>query len=199
MDILLVHTEAGRDDLAQRAFEAAGHVVHRCHEHEPHEVPCRGLEAQCPLTEGIDVVVDVRSVRSHGLEGPEDGALCALQSRVPVVVADPWGDHPLAGLHDVVRTVAGSSMSGLVRAAEETAADASPAHGRAASRAVQRPGMDERIAVNVFRRRGILDAVVVVPPATSPVERHDLADRVRSGLRSYDRTAVTIEVTFAER
>lgn len=72
----------------------------------------------------------------------------------------------------------------------------SPRHRRAAARAIHRPGLDERVIVEVFEHRGQLDVTVTVPPETPPSLRSWIRHRVHAGLRHYDRSVGRIAMTI---
>jgi hypothetical protein len=94
LDVLVIESRrrAGRE--ADDALAAAGHRIHRCYEDGSDEFPCRGLvqPGACPLDEGVDVALLVRSRPDPRPTPHESAVTCALRAQVPLVEV---GDHPL--------------------------------------------------------------------------------------------------------
>jgi hypothetical protein len=94
LDVLVIESRrrAGRE--ADDALAAAGHRIHRCYEDDAGEFPCRGLldPGSCPLDQGVDVALLVRSRPDPRPTPHESAVTCALRARVPLVEV---GDHPL--------------------------------------------------------------------------------------------------------
>ncbi|MEM9033883.1 MAG: hypothetical protein AAGA99_15120 [Actinomycetota bacterium] len=86
----------------------------------------------------------------------------------------------------------------LERQMEPVPGEASPAHGRAAARAIHRADIDERVVVDVFRHHRYLEAVVAIPNDTRPSVRAWIRQRIHAGLRQYDRDATLITVTLTD-
>lgn len=91
MKVLLLESEPGAARYVERSLTAAGHGVVRCHEPGLPTFPCAGLvdpEGRCPLDDP-EVAVAV-TVRAHVRPTPspgEDGVVCAIRRKVPVVAA----------------------------------------------------------------------------------------------------------------
>ena len=97
LDVLVLESHPHAGDEAVARLEAAGHAVHRCHEAGSSDsFPCAGLTdaATCPLTDGVDVAVDVRGAGAADATAFEDGVGCALRAGVPVVEVGTGGDSP---------------------------------------------------------------------------------------------------------
>nr|SBP00003.1 hypothetical protein BN4615_P9519 [Nonomuraea gerenzanensis] len=94
-------TESERAAAAVPAalLAAEGHELAFCHGADDGGAPCAGLAAgrRCPLSEGgVDLVVDVRPAPGR-LTLREAGVLCALRSRVPLLVAGPTPEDTALG------------------------------------------------------------------------------------------------------
>lgn len=85
MRILVVEDTVGESIETILDLVDAGHRVVRCQPVGGEVDPCAGLHGsgECPLTEPVDVVVDVHS--GDDFELRELGALCAARSGTPVV------------------------------------------------------------------------------------------------------------------
>lgn len=97
MRVLVLESDPRAATVAGQAVEAAGHEVVRCFAPGVGAFPCRALEvgAMCPVDEGVDVALLVRSRPWPKPTALERGGICALRARVPLVVAghhglDPW-------------------------------------------------------------------------------------------------------------
>lgn len=97
---LVVGTDDWATDQAAGTLRRSGMTVLRCHEPGAPPFPCNAfIEGRvCPLDAGFDVVVTVRARSSRLAEPGEMGAICALRSGRPLVVAGVTSDSPFAGL-----------------------------------------------------------------------------------------------------
>lgn len=98
MRTLVVESMPGCGTDVVEALGAAGHQIARCHAPGADTFPCAALITGCPLDEpeGIDVVVDARTLTELDPTASEAGVTCALRRGVPVVVLgddvlDPFG------------------------------------------------------------------------------------------------------------
>lgn len=200
MRVLVLEAEAGAATEAVAELEASGHAVVRCHEPGAPAFPCVGLEqvGGCPLDgEGVDVALTVRSRGSDTPSPSEDGVVCALRARVPVLVAGGGAPNPYA-------TLGGTEVAatGLANAIAEVVRDARPEHSRIALEALlaslaangaTRDGANAR----VWRTRSGLHAVLELDESI-PTKVHDIvAVRVTGALRGYDPRAAQIDVSVA--
>ena len=126
----------------------AGHDVVRCHAEGAPAFPCSGLAgAGCPVEDGVDVAVTVRTHPRSTPAPTEDGVICALRRRVPVVVAGRTLFQPFSGFDVTEVDVDGD----IVAVVEGVATDRRPQH-----EAVARPLLEEvlaRVAGSRGRRR----------------------------------------------
>src|SRR4051794_23273845 len=91
LNVLLVesHARAGERHLAE--LEAAGHHVLRCHGPRESSFPCAGIRDAdaCPLEQGIDIALVVRSHVAPIPTALEDGVSCAIRAGLPIVEDGP--------------------------------------------------------------------------------------------------------------
>ncbi len=164
---LVVETDVGAADDAIARLEAAGHEVARCHDRgERHPFPCAGLSAPgaCPLDgSGVDVALSVRARPMPTPAALEDGGVCALRARVPLVVTGQTVWNPF------VRLPGATVAHGDVVAACETVAT-SP---------VERDGEIAREALrSSLARLGVGDAARAVADAVVTRSRAGLHIRI---------------------
>jgi hypothetical protein len=199
MRILLTETIADAGRRAEDALAAAGHQVLRFHEPGAASFPSAGLDGSgFPLESGVDVAV---TVRAHPRSTPapnEDGVICALRRRVPVVVAGRTLFQPFTGFD--VTAVAEDAV--LVGAVVSVAAARRPGHeavaAAEATEVLERAGVTGEPSVVVRRSSLGLDVVLLVPAATPPAARANATVRVTGALREYDRAAAHIDVSVVE-
>jgi hypothetical protein len=201
MRVLVVGTLPGAVERASETLRDAGHEVVCCHDGDDAAFPCRGLRGDdCPLDgPGVDVVV---SARDHAWPTPstyEDGAVCALRHRVPMVVHGVTSGHPfdewVSGesrsdqeLPAVVEAVARAPMSGHTDFTRSTARQVLETAG------LPTDGLDAA----VVRRDGRLRVTLTLPAGAEAAESSVTA-KVLGGLRRYDRHARGIDLGFAPR
>jgi hypothetical protein len=109
LDVLVVGSDPGATEEAERNLAQHGHRVHRCHEPGADPFPCVGLAdpAACPLDQSIDVTLLVRRGVHPRPMATEDGVRCAIRAGVPIVEDgsdfydpfDPWIARRV-GAHD---------------------------------------------------------------------------------------------------
>jgi hypothetical protein len=186
----------GRDPLAAGVVDAlqrAGHRVHVCLEGSDDD-GCRQLvDASCPLeTAPVDVAVEVGAPPVASLD---NGALCAVRRRIPLVLADAPVGHPLE-----VWAARATTAPGVVTAVADVMERPLPDHSEAARRALLHElrghGRASDVAtVEVFRRPGRLLVRLTHVPALSRTEAERLATHVAQAVRGYDRWAPKVDVT----
>jgi hypothetical protein len=200
MRVLVVGTVPSAIEAAVTQIVDAGHEVARCHESGEGAFPCAALSEgrACPL-EGtpVDVAVTVRD-RAWPRPSPfEDGAICALRRRIPLVVAGSTALQPFERWSS--RTL--EDGSDLVAACEEAAAAPLPEHGevarQAATQVITAPGLHGDVEATVWRRRGALQVEITVPAGGADLTTK-VAARVTGALREFDGFATAINVTVAE-
>jgi hypothetical protein len=195
MEVLVVESEPGAADAAVAALEAADHRVLRCHEQGADPFPCRGLEpGDCPLDRRtVQVVLDVRG-RTSPRPGPlEDGVVCGLRRRLPVVVAgtsaiNPFARFPVvdAGRQDVV--------AACERAVNGPRADHQAVADGALRDTLGRAGHEQPGSSSVRLTSTGLQVTLHLPEDTDARTRGMAAVRVMGALRRFDRHAGSIDV-----
>jgi hypothetical protein len=197
--VLVTEDERGAAQAAEAELRAAGHEVVRCVAPGEAEFPCAGLRSldECPLRSGnVDVTLAVRAGASAVPARSEDGVLCSIRHRVPVVLAgegalDPFDDWEAAAVADA---------DDVVWACERTVAQPLRAHSEIAANAVadvlRMHGVEESALVSVRRHAGGLQVRVRVPEVSRKV-RQLIGVRIVGALRAYDPEASGIDVSFA--
>ena len=98
MRVLISEANPKSADAVAAELRAAGHEVVRCHAEGAPVFPCSGLAGiGCPVDDGVDVAVTVRAHPRSTPSPTEDGVICALRRRVPVVVAGSTLFQPFSG------------------------------------------------------------------------------------------------------
>jgi hypothetical protein len=201
LNVMVLESESGAADEAKRELAEAGHVVLQCHDSDSPAFPCRGLvdAATCPLqSHVVDVALAVRlGVASQPLPA-EDGARCALMSRVPLVVAGAAVLDPYAGFETRVL----DRTCDVVAAVEEAAVAELPEHARRAEAVIATTVSaypSEAPRVSVVRRDGGLRVHVDGLDHWTPAEQQAAIVRIAGALRAYDRSARTIDIAFGTR
>lgn len=198
MHILLVEAVTPRATEAARALTGAGHTVHTCHAANDTDATCLAVHGKpCPLeTAPIDAVVTVRPVVSRPTP-LEDGVLCGVRRKVPVVVGgslahDPW--H-----HWEAVSWPGTDLADAVESALRRPL---PEHSEIATIAL-RTSLDpanawqSRANAFVHRRDGGI-RVTVQPDGPIAKETFQRASvRICQALRAHDPWASTIDVSQA--
>lgn len=197
LDILLIESSPHAADLAAADLAAAGHRVHRCHDHDSRGFPCVGVAepGACPLDDPVDVALIVRprvSPRPTPLEG---GVSCALRVGVPIVeqgpeVLDPFapwvsrrvspGDDLSAALSEAVHD-GFAPLRELIRTRIAPLTSALGVHPATVGCRIERAGTS-------------LDVHLDLPSAASPALSQALAVRVLDAVRSMGRTAGNVDV-----
>jgi hypothetical protein len=196
--VLVLESERGAADTAIGELRDAGHEVLRCHEPGAPAFPCRALtHDDCPVRRvPVDVALTVRS-RPRSQPAPlEDGVSCALERRIPLVVA---GTAVLDPYRDYATEVLGRT-TGVVDACRRAADAPLARHGEVALGAITtvlaRHGSTLRPVVEVRRRVGGLHVEV---HGTDRLERPVAAMasvRAIGALRALDPDARAIDVSF---
>jgi len=134
---LVVGTDDWAADQAAGALRRGGATVLRCHEPGEPAFPCNAFipGRVCPLTQGFDVAVTARARSSRSTEPGEVGAVCALRTGHPLVVAGVTASNPFATVAvtevgeagDLV-TACRAAVGAEVAPASEPVIDLRPAH-----------------------------------------------------------------------
>ena len=201
LNVLLIESEPGAAVVAQSELEAAGHIVHRCHEPAANAFPCNAIAEgrRCPLeTASIDVALDVRRRPRSEPTVYEDGVSCALHHHVPTVVAGPAALSPFDGYatatlnrtYDVVETCEAAAHAPLPR---HTAAATAALHKVMADR-----GITADVEVTVRRSHGSLVVSVTGSSELDQPGRSMAAVRMCAALREIDTHSRGIDVVFGE-
>lgn len=196
MEVLVVESEPGAAAIAIAQLKAGGHQVKRCHEPGARAFPCAGLDpGHCPLEDdAIDVALTVRA-RTRPRPSPlEDGVICALRRRAPVVVAgrttlNPFAPYPV--------TIAGVDV---VEACERAATGPQLEHEGVGTRVLEetlaRAGLPtEAGRVLVHRSGSGLRITLSFPAETSKKVREIASVRVAGAVRAFDPHAPRIDIS----
>jgi hypothetical protein len=187
-DVLLLESHPHVADQAAIDLAAAGHRIHRCHEQGQQRSLCAALQegGHCPIDDGIDVAVLVRSPLVPLPTYLEDGATCAHRAGIPIVEQgpaelDPWARWIAA------RVDADSRELALVTAGVAREVD-TPAHAaiqRVLAPLLRSAGMDERAIDCRLERSGANVSVhVTLPSPADRALRSAIGVRVLDGLRA---------------
>lgn len=196
LNILVLESEPGAGANAASQLTAEGHRVHRCHEGAT-AFPCSSLSNDgCPLeTATIDVALTVRSRDGADASAFEDGVSCALQHRVPLVVAGATSDHPYGAFASCVVSSEQDLPSVVTGAARGQLVEHEVLATQAAREVLARRGFDGiDLHVDARRNRGGVHVVIDVPTEVDQSTRSMVGVRVQSALGRYDRHARTIDV-----
>jgi hypothetical protein len=117
--VLTVGTDEWATDQVAAALARAGHEVLRCHESGEPSRPCNALVdgRTCPLDAQPDVVVSMRARPDASATPGEFGAICALRSGTPLVVAGMTSMNPFAAWASRVVGPGGDAVSACEDAA----------------------------------------------------------------------------------
>jgi hypothetical protein len=204
MRVLVVGTSTGAVEHTSDVLRDAGHEVAQCHRAGDAAFPCRGLSGDaCPLEgPGVDVVVTARNRRANDgmwlMPAPlEDGAVCALRRRIPMVV------HGLTSMHPFTEWAAATSHADdeLLAVVEEVARMPMQAHSdlarETARQVLQTSGLPvEGLDAAVRRIDGRLRVMLTLPPGAESGETSVTA-KVLGTLRSFDPGARGIDLGYA--
>lgn len=199
LNIMVLENEPDAAAVATNELRAAGHTVLTCHESGGAAFPCRGVAhaSNCPLrSHDVDVALVVRSPNHAQPTLREDGARCALVQRVPLVVAgtpalDPFDDYATRTIdrtYDVVETceqAAHAPIEVLGRRATEVAAET-----------LHLPISGPRPRVEVTRRSGRLQVLVLGGASLTKQERSRVGVRIAMALRELDPFAAGIDIAI---
>jgi hypothetical protein len=201
MRVLVVGTLPTAIEPAAAQLEHAGHTVVRCHESGAAPFPCLALSEgrACPLEAApVDVAVTVRDRDWPRPSAFEDGAICALRRRIPMVVAGITTSHPF----DRWSPATSDDGSTLVEACEAAASAPLPEHGEVTHQAARNVLIaagraTDDVATRVLRRRGGLQAEVTIPAGCADLNTK-ISARVTGALRQLDASATAIDVSVTE-
>lgn len=96
MHVLMPQATFPSARVAAESLQDAGHVVHLCHDPAERGFSCAALRGRpCPMEVApIDVALVVRGAPSPEPHRLEDGAMCAVRRKVPLVVAGSLVGNP---------------------------------------------------------------------------------------------------------
>jgi hypothetical protein len=197
MDVLVVESHLGAAERLRRTLEDRGHRVLTCHEDEHERNGCRAVHADqgCPLDRGrVDVAVDLRRSHHPDPRPLEQGAICAVRARVPLVVAGAPSDSPLepwATAHVL------GDVPAIVEAVESVDGAVSPMHQRVVDEALDVLLPGEGATAVVHRRDGQIQVELALPSHLTPREAEMVAVRLVAAIRRFDTTTATIDVALA--
>jgi hypothetical protein len=197
LDVLVVESSPRAGAAAVAALEASGHRVHRCHDDDHRGFSCRGMteDQGCPVEQGIDVALLVRSRVMPKPTAFEDGVRCAIRAGVPLVedgpeVLDPfapWVADRLEPGADVVGAVEAAVDNGFDPLRRRIEARIAPL---ASSIGVEPTAVRSRIERVGSSLEVHLDLPVAVPKSAAQA----LAVRVLDAVRTMGRTIGNVDV-----
>ncbi len=198
LNVLVLESERGGADATRDELTTAGHTVLRCHEPGAAAFPCNALVRgmQCPLEAAIvDVALDVRS-RPRSQPAPqEDGVVCALRQRIPVVVAGSAVLNPYDG-YAVVLDRTHDVVDACERAAHAPLGEHTAAASRALRVVLDRRGIRCAPLVAVRRRRGVLAVEISGAGHLDEATKSMASVRMSAALREVDHHTRGIDVVF---
>lgn len=200
MRVMLVGTVPDAIDRTEEILRSGGHEVVHCRDEHAGTFPCTALteRGSCPLEVApVDVVVTTRD-RAWPRPAPmEDGAVCAIQRFVPLVVhgvpaLDPFEQWAVAE----TRTAAD-----LLDAIEQGANAPLPEHGAVATTTVRDLLAGQGVTadtstVEVRRSGGRLVVTLRLTPAAEP-HAAAMTVKILTALRDLDPYADGIDVVRA--
>lgn len=179
--------------LVASELEAAGHTIHRCHDDATGPPTCRAvLGEDCPLdTVPIDVAVTVRPIASAAPLPTEDGILCAIRRRIPVVVTGAVRDHPFRAAATVEAADAANAVVAVARGVL-------PGHTAVATDVLHTALPQGAAARALVRRRkgGALHVTIETGPGLARAAAIPVAVRVARALREYDPWAPSLDLSI---
>jgi len=197
LDVLVVESSPHAATTATAALEAAGHRVHRCHDDDHRGFACRGMtdDGGCPVEQGIDVALLVRTRVNPRPTPFDDGIRCAIRSGLPVVedgpeILDPFGPWVTVRLEpggDVVEACEAAVTAGYEPLRDRIQARIAPLAGAVGFDATAVRTRIERIGSSLDVH---LDLPVAVPRSASQA----LAVRVLDAVRSMGHTLGNVDV-----
>lgn len=197
LDIMLVESRQGAADGAVAELTAAGHRVHRCHEHGAASFPCAGVleHDRCPIDRGVDVALLVRREGSAEQTVWEHGVSCALRAGVPVVEDGPAESDPYAAW--IAARVDGSSVATAVESAVERAFDPLIRAIEACTRRlIESAHIDPTDVSWVVESRGHGLAIHLDGPRMTRQLEQAIAVRVLDALHGSQQTYGQVDVSF---
>lgn len=197
MRVLVVESHLGASRSLKGQLERRGHDVLTCHadDHERHG--CRAVDPQqgCPLDrQKVDVAVDVRRSYHADTRPLEQGAICAVRARVPLVVAGTSTDSPL---EPWATSVVVGDVPAIVDAVEAVDGSLAPMHQRVVDEALDRLLPDEGATAIVRRGPDLIHVDLSLPVHLTNAASEMVAVRVVDAVRRFDRTTATVDVALA--
>ncbi len=186
MRVLLTEERAGDAAAAATALAGRGHAVEFCHPEPDDDTRCLAMQfgGTCPIDVGdVDLVVDVRGGGSPTMQLREYGAVCALRTGTPLVVATDaegflpeWAAEVCAtgDVADVCENVGAGAGAQAVRDVTN-----------AVRLTLHRLTGDGRARVHLIDHGYFVEAVVYAAVAPGEKGRRELLNTVRRALRPY--------------
>lgn len=194
MQVLVVESHLGASQGLSRELHRRGHDVLRCSDDEHQRAGCKALDADagCPLDEGtVSVAVDVRRSYHPGPRPLEQGAVCAVRARVPLVVAGSAVDSPLESWATTVVTGDAPAVADAVEAVDGGLA---PQHQRVVDEALEALLPGEGASAVVQRGEDRIRVEMSLPRHLDDAQAEAVAVRVVAALRRFDRQTSVIDV-----
>ena len=197
MRVLVVESHTGASERLQQDLERRGHSVLTCHEDATERNGCRAVHADdgCPLDHGlVDVAVDLRRSYHPDPRPLEQGAICALRARVPLVIAGTATDSPLESW---ATSVVVGDVPAVVEAVEAVDGAVSPMHQRVVDEALESLLPGEGATAVVRRDHDRIFVELTLPSHLSTHDTEMVAVRLVGAVRRFDPQVPTIDVATA--
>jgi hypothetical protein len=196
MRVLVVESHLGASERLKTDLDRRGHQVLTCHGDHEERHGCRAVDAldRCPLDDApVDVAIDVRRSYHPDVRPLEQGAICAVRARVPLVVAGTATDSPLEAWSSAV--VVGD-VPAMVEAVEGVDGGIAPMHQQVVDEALDGLLPDEGATAVVRRGPDQVQVDLSLPTHLSVHDAEMVAVRIVAAVRRFDHTTSTIDVSL---
>lgn len=194
MRVLVVESHLGASQRLKDELGRRGHDVLTCHEDEHERHGCRAVDpdAGCPLDDRrVDVTVDVRRSHHPDPRPLEQGAVCAVRARVPLVVAGAATDSPLEPW--ATTTVVGD-VPAIVEAVEAVDGSLAPMHQKVVDEALDQLLPGEGATAIVRQGDDRIHVDLSLPSHLESTEAEMVAVRLVAAVRRFDPNTSTVDV-----
>jgi hypothetical protein len=194
MRVLVVESHLGASERLKGELTRRGHEVLACHEDQHVRHGCKAVDpdAGCPLDErNVDAAVDVRRSYHPDPRPLEQGAVCAVRARVPLVVAGTSTDSPL---EPWATSVVVGDVPAIVEAVEAIEGSIAPMHQQVVDEALDALLPGEGATAIVRRGEDRIHVDLSLPSHLTSIEAERVAVRVVAAVRRFDHTTSTVDV-----
>ena len=203
MRVLLLADDDGLYGRGADTLRRAGHEVVGCHEAgaAADRWPCSGVEATCPLDDGVDAAVALRRSSASRVEA---GVGCVVRQKVPLVLGGVGDEGVASGVAPYAAEVIDGVGPELVEAVRSAVATPSEELSGLASAAVRetatRLGIEGTFAVEVHRERRAIKVAVQSSVELDSSQRAALSQAAFAPVRETvpGGAVTTIDVAFAD-